>query len=76
MFPRKDLFLDYVNKNTMQKIIILDFITGEVHVFPFDENIMTCEEFFELDEIIERGIEESNSQYMVTDANIIIHSSL
>jgi hypothetical protein len=50
------------------KIIILDFSTGEVFVFPYDENIYdNAEDFFESDYCKEIGIRETDCQYMVSD---------
>ena len=46
------------NKN----IIILDFSTGEVHIFPYDENILVS---LEEDKLYNFNI--SNCQYMIVD---------
>lgn len=52
----------------IQKIIILDFRTGEVFVCNFDPNIYeNASDFFESDYAKELGLDESNSQYMVVD---------
>jgi hypothetical protein len=52
----------------MKKIIILDFSTAEVFIFPYDENIYdNAEDFFESAYCEEKGIRETNCQYMVTD---------
>ena len=60
----------------MKKIIILDFSTAEVHVFPYDENVWTDAEDFITDEN-ENGsiaLSLSNCQWMITDnLNIQIH---
>lgn len=48
------------------KIIILDFSTGKVFVFPYDENIYdNAEDFFDSDYCLDEDIRETNSQYMV-----------
>ena len=55
-----------------QKIIILDFETGDVHVFSYDQNIWDNPEDFitELDIYVSL----SNCQWMVVDIlNIQIH---
>jgi len=50
------------------KIIILDFSTGEVFIFPYDENIYdNAEGFFDSAYCTEKGIRETNCQYMVSD---------
>jgi hypothetical protein len=56
----------------MKKIIILDFTTGEAHVYPYDENVWEdCIEFIECDEV---GLNSNNCQWMTTDnLNLIIH---
>lgn len=56
----------------MKKIIILDFSTAEVHVYPYDESIWEdCIEFIESEEI---GLNSNNCQWMVVDElNIQIH---
>jgi hypothetical protein len=60
----------------MKKIIILDFSTGEVHIFPYDENIWEDGEDFIVDEN-ENGsiaLSLSNCQWMIVDnLNIAIH---
>jgi hypothetical protein len=60
----------------MKKIIILDFSTAEVHVFPYDENVWTDAEDFITDEN-ENGsiaLSLSNCQWMIVDdLNIQIH---
>jgi len=60
----------------MKKIIILDFSTAEVHVFPYDENVWDDGEDFIVDEN-ENGsiaLSLSNCQYMILDElNIQIH---
>ena len=59
-----------------KKIIILDFSTAEVHVFPYDENVWSDEEDFIVDEN-EGGsvaMSASNCQWMIVDdLNIQIH---
>lgn len=51
------------------KIVILDFSTGEVFIFPYDENIYdNAEDFFDGPYCEERGIRETNCQYMVSDS--------
>jgi hypothetical protein len=62
----------------MKKIIILDFSTAKVHVFPYDENIYSDGEGFINNEWIEEeyglGLKESQCQWMITDdLNIQIH---
>jgi len=50
------------------KIIILEFSTTEVFVFPYDENIYdNAEDFFDSAYCTEKGIRETNCQYMVLD---------
>lgn len=50
------------------KIIILDFSRGEVFVFPYNENIYdNAEDFFESDYCKDKGIRETDCQYMVVD---------
>jgi hypothetical protein len=60
----------------MKKIIILDFSTAEVHVFPYDENVWSDGEDFITDEN-ENGniaLSLSNCQFMIVDdLNIQIH---
>lgn len=60
----------------MKKIIILDFSTAEVHVFPYDDNVWENGEDFIVDEN-ENGsiaLSLSNCQYMIVDdLNIQIH---
>jgi hypothetical protein len=54
------------------KITILDFSTAEVFIFPYDENIYdNAEDFFESAYCTERGIRETNCQYMVSDHLIL-----
>ena len=60
----------------MQKIIVLDFETGSIHIFDYDSNVWEdCLEFLESEEVkkfIPNG--SSNTQYMVVDRmNIEIH---
>ena len=59
-----------------KKIIILDFSTAEVHVFPYDENVWSGGEDFIVDEN-EGGsvaMSASNCQWMIVDdLNIQIH---
>lgn len=62
----------------MKKIIILDFSTAKVHVFPYDENVYPDGEGFINNEWIEKeyglGLKESQCQWMITDdLNIQIH---
>lgn len=50
------------------KITILDFSTAEVFIFPYDENIYNnAEDFFDSEYCTEKGIRETNCQYMVSD---------
>jgi hypothetical protein len=60
----------------MKKIIILDFSTAEVHVFPYDDNVWSDGEDFITDEN-ENGsiaLSLSNCQFMIVDdLNIQIH---
>lgn len=50
------------------KITILDFSTGEVFIFPYDENIYEdAQDFFDSEYCTERGITQSNCEYMVSD---------
>ena len=49
----------------MKKIIILDFGSGEVLVYPYDENVWDdCIEFLESEEI---KLDSNNCQWMVVD---------
>ena len=60
----------------MKKIIILDFSTAEVHVFPYDENVWANGEDFITDENENGNIALSliNCQWMIVDElNIQIH---
>ena len=60
----------------MKKIIILDFSTAEVHVFPYDVNVWeNAEDFFiGLAETTGHYFTESNCQWMIVDElNIQIH---
>ena len=52
------------------KIIILNFETAEVHIYPYDETLWEdCVEFIE-----SKKINSSNCQWMTTDnLNIQIH---
>lgn len=54
------------------KIIILNFETGEVHVYPYDENVWEdCEDFMESEEV---GLNSNTCQWMVVDeVNIKVH---
>jgi hypothetical protein len=54
------------------KIIILDFNTGQVHVYPYDINVWgDAIEFIESEEI---GLNSNNCQWMTTEnLNIQIH---
>lgn len=56
----------------MKKLIILDFGTGEVHIYPYDENIWESpEDFTDEDGYM---IIDSNCQYMVVkDLKLQIH---
>ena len=57
----------------MKKIIILDFNTTEVHVYPYDEPTwQDCIEFIDSAEV---GLNSSNCQWMVIvdELNIQIH---
>lgn len=58
----------------MKKIIILDFNTAEVHIFPYDEPIWEdCIEFIESAEV-GLNLNSNNCQWMVADElNIQIH---
>ena len=50
------------------KITILNFSTGEVFIFPYDENIYEdAQDFFDSEYCTERGIIEEDCQYMVSD---------
>ena len=50
------------------KITILDFSTGEVFIFPFDENIYEdAQDFFDSAYAEEHGLREGECQYMVSD---------
>ncbi len=50
------------------KITILDFSTGEVFIFPYDENIYEdAQDFFDSPYAEEFGLQESNCQYMVSE---------
>lgn len=50
------------------KITILDFSTGEVFIFPYDENIYEdAQDFFEGAYAEQYGLQESNCQYMVSE---------
>lgn len=50
------------------KIIILDFSTAEVFVFPFDENMYDDSgDFFDSEYCVEKGIRKTNCEYMVLD---------
>lgn len=56
----------------MQKIIVLDFTTSEVHVFPYDINI-----YEEIEDFIEEQVSNqliskvSNCQWMVVEELIL-----
>ena len=57
-----------------QKIIVLDFVTSEVHVFPFDRFVYEDGEQFVSEDPYEAGLNLSNCQYMVVDElNITVH---
>ena len=48
-----------------KKIIILDFRTAEVHIFPYNENVWEdCIEFIESEEI---NLNSNDCQWMVVD---------
>ena len=49
------------------RIIILDFSSGEVHVFPFDKNMETASDFFETDAAEQHNLKETDCQYMVVE---------
>ena len=50
------------------KITILDFSTGEVFIFPYDESIYEdAQDFFDSEYCTDRGIRETNCQYMVSE---------
>ena len=54
------------------KIIILDFSTAEVFIFPYNENIYNnAEDFFDSEYCTNRGLRETNCQYMVSDHLIL-----
>jgi hypothetical protein len=60
----------------MKKIIILDFESGEVHVFNYDSNIF--EDFSDfvivINEEYDLNLREKNCQWMIIDdLNIMIH---
>jgi hypothetical protein len=59
------------------KIIILDFSTAEVHVFPYDKNVWSDPEDF-IEDMNENGpvaLSLSNCQYMIVDnLQIQIHT--
>lgn len=60
----------------MKKIIILDFTTGDVHIFNYDSNIY--EDFSDFIEFINKeyglSLKENQCNYMVVDKiNMIIH---
>lgn len=51
------------------KITILDFSTGEVFIFPYDENIYDdAQDFFEGAYAEEYGLREGDCQYMVSES--------
>lgn len=55
------------------KITILDFSTGKVHVFPYNEKMYdNVEDFFDSEYCKDKGIKESNCQYMVS-SNLTLH---
>ena len=55
-----------------KKIIILDFETEKVHVFPFDEHVYDDDgEDFIAQDPYEIGISEVNCQWMIVDDLII-----
>lgn len=60
---------------TNKKIVILDFGTGEVHAYPFDENIWADgEEFIASENEEECRLSLNNCQWMIVeDLNIQIH---
>jgi len=55
----------------MKKIIILDFSTAEVHIFPFDENIYSNDDiinfFNDMNEEGDYNFKESQCQWMIVD---------
>ena len=56
----------------MKKLIVLNFTSSEVHIYPYDENIWECPEDF----ADENGITvlDSNCQYMVVEeVKLLIH---
>lgn len=58
----------------MSNIIILDFSTTEVHVFPYDNHVWESGEDFIAQDPYELGLKESNCQYMIVEElNIKIH---
>jgi hypothetical protein len=54
------------------KIVILDFSTGEVHIFPYDETIWESEEHFLKEHCSENGqtFKENQCQWMVVDMEV------
>jgi hypothetical protein len=56
----------------MQKIIILDFSKGEVHIFPIEEPLDNAEDFFDTEIAEEFNLAETNCHYMITDAEVNI----
>ena len=47
------------------KIVVLDFETGQVHIYPYDINVWEdCVEFLESAEI---GLNSNNCQWMTVD---------
>lgn len=53
----------------MKKIIVLDFLTQEVHTFDYDENKYDDIDYFldDFNEQFDLGIKASNCQFMVVD---------
>jgi hypothetical protein len=51
------------------KITILNFSTGEVFIFPYDESVYEdAQDFFDSAYCVNRGIRETDCQYMVSDS--------
>jgi hypothetical protein len=54
------------------KIVVLDFETGQVHIYPYDENVW--EDYIEFLESEEIGLNSNNCQCMtVSNLNLQIH---
>jgi len=56
------------------KLVVLDNVTEQVHVFTYDENTCTAEEFlFENEEMEEYNFSDSNIQWMTTTEKLSIN---